>query len=151
MNVLFFEDKGTVSYYTKDALEKEGYKIFDAGSINEANSYFKEESIDALLIDLNMNPEGLTEEQKMETEGGLFTGWIWVKNYVYPSRPDLRKKTIILSEYIHEFKERKSSDPDYPGDHCLLPKRSMEDPMARLLALLREFDKIAGHSSNSPG
>jgi len=46
-----------------------------------------------------MDPEGLSGQERVETKGGLFTGWVWLRNYVLAKDASMKGRTIILSSY----------------------------------------------------
>ena len=100
MNILFLEDRGSVSFYLKENLHNRGHVVYEASSIPEATSIWRENKIDCLIVDLNLTPEGLTEEEIELTRNGLLTGWIWLKRHIFPDHPLMKKRTIILSEYL---------------------------------------------------
>ena len=130
MNILLFEDRGSVFKPLKDALETMGHKILDAYNIYEANEYLDQGHIDCIILDLNMSPDGLSDEEKKQTEDGILTGWIWLKNYALPTVPMLRQCTIIISEYIAYLQVHMKKE-DLEGIE-LINKKS-EDGLAKRL------------------
>jgi hypothetical protein len=141
MNILLLEDRGSVSYYLIDFLSSEGHRVFQALSINDAKSVYNKhgKEIDCIITDLNMSSMGLTEEQAIQTCAGLLSGWIWVKEYVFPSHPEMRKRTAIYSDYLANLKE-KTWKKDLDGI-CLIPKRG-SDTDEKLLSFLNSIKSI---------
>jgi len=133
VNILFFEDKGSVSTYVGEALERAGHRIFFAFNVNDAQSHWEDEAIDAIILDLSVDPEGLTEDQKRKTDGGLFTGWIWLHENVLAARPEVKARTIILTEYREDLV--KAVPPAELKNVTLLWKRE-EGYMTKLLAAI---------------
>lgn len=107
MNVLLLEDRGVVAYYLSETLEDEGHTVFVARTVSKAKTIWEneKENIGCVIVDFNMETVGLTDDEIKKTQGGLFTGWEWLKNYVFSDKPEMRKKTIILSAYIKDFRE----------------------------------------------
>lgn len=103
MNILVLENRGSVSYYMVEALRAQ-HEVFDAQSITDAQSYLESERIDCFIIDLNMDPYGLEDDEIAETRDGLLTGWIWLREYVYKENPSLKSQTIIYTEYLPDLK-----------------------------------------------
>jgi CheY-like chemotaxis protein len=136
MNILFLEDRGSVSFYLKQNLENFGYSVFEASSIPEANSIWEEVKIDCLIVDLNLTPDGLTEEEIDMTHNGILTGWVWLKQYIFPEQPSIRKKTIILSEYLSELD--KLGDPD-ASLVTRIKKRAYPSPIDEIQSRLKTF------------
>lgn len=104
MNILFLEDRGSVSFPLVDELRGQRHEVFDAGSVRDARSYWEDKKIDCLIVDLNMDPAGLTDEQANQTHGGLLTGWIWLRDYVFNVRQDMRQRTIIYTDYMEQLR-----------------------------------------------
>src|SRR4030042_3452663 len=76
--------------------------------ISAAKSCWEEEKerLDCIIADINMEPRGLKEEEIDQTAGGLLSGWIWLKYYVFPERAYMRKRTIIFTAYPKEFEKK---------------------------------------------
>lgn len=61
--------------------------IFTASNIDEADTWLEQinantDSYVYIIADLNMNPDGLSDDEKQETEGAVLTGFIWVLRHV---------------------------------------------------------------------
>lgn len=141
MRILFIEDRGSVSVPVTETLELDGYEVISAYDINDAQSAWENrevEPIDCLIIDLNMPADGLTDDQKKQTFGGLLTGWIWLRDYIFKDYPDMRKRTVILSDYLSIFRE-KVLENQYLGV-VTIPKSAPYSPVEMLL---KEVKKIA--------
>lgn len=106
MNILWIEDRGSSVDPVKVFLEKKGYKILKALSVSTAIGIWedKKQSIEFIIVDLNVSSEGLTSEQSGETQSGVLSGFIWLKYYVFPDiNEDFKKNIVIYSNYIEEF------------------------------------------------
>jgi CheY-like chemotaxis protein len=134
MNILFVEDRGSVSFYWKEMLESEGYTVYDAGNISQAIFYFREKQVDCLIIDLNLNPEGLKPEEIEGTHDGLLSGWIWLREYVYKEKRELKERTVILTEYMQQLHQH-VSDEELVG--IRLVEKGSIDPARQVLAFLK--------------
>jgi CheY-like chemotaxis protein len=110
MKILLLEDNGSVAYPLIESLEENGHEVFLATNIIGAGGYLESKKPDCLIVDLNMEPKGLTEEDVKQTQGGLFTGWIWLKNYVFAKDKSARERTIILTAYYDNFKKEFSEE-----------------------------------------
>lgn len=143
MNILILEDRGSVSYYMVETLKQE-HIVFDAYNVNDANSYLGKEQIDCLIVDLNMSPDGLTQEEVVKTQGGILTGWIWLSNYVYKDRSDMKQKTIIYTEYMYALREAINkgviNEDELKGIY-LVSKKGSASPAEKLLECLREISE----------
>lgn len=82
--------------------------IFEAIDKWEKNK----EHIFHIITDLSMSPLGLNKEERRTTSGGLYTGWVWLWNYIIkkydiemPEKIFENKNIIIFSEYINNMKD----------------------------------------------
>ena len=138
MNVLVLEDRGSVGYYLKEALTEEGHSVYFALTVSDAISHLDEERIDCIVIDLNMSPEGLNDEEVGATLSGLLTGWIWLRNHVYAGRnADMRERTIIYTEYMDQLRYHVPEE-ELRGIH-LIPKRGFSSTAEQLLNTVRQI------------
>ncbi len=137
MNILFLEDRGSVSFYVTEALAGEEHVVFEAFSIPDALYILEKQSIDCIIADLNMSPEGLSPQEIEETQDGLLTGWLFLKNHVF-SQYELRSRTIIYSEYLDAL--RKSVSPVELAGIKLLAKQGSVSPVK---GLLESVERIA--------
>ncbi|WP_321473453.1 hypothetical protein [uncultured Paludibaculum sp.] len=142
MNILFLEDRGSVTEYIKEILERDNkHRVIEAFDINDAQSSWEDRTkqpIHCMIIDLNMPADGLTEVEEAATAAGLLTGWIWLREYVFKVDPGMKARTIIFSDYLAEFKDR------VPEEECrgisIIAKRSAT-PIESLLAAVEEITK----------
>lgn len=104
MNILILEDSGWIAYNMEELLTQKGHNMFNAGTIDEAQDFWKHEQIDCIISDLNMDPEGLSSTELEKTQNGLLTGWIWLNSRVFSSKPSMREKTVIYSAYANALK-----------------------------------------------
>lgn len=119
MNILLLED----NLYTAEMMKEEieGYlsnqeieaTIITCSSIYEANYELNNNKIDFIISDLNMNPDGLSEEYFDETLGAVITGWIWIKHYVLSEEKTTNiifysafsEELLMNDEYIKNYKD----------------------------------------------
>jgi hypothetical protein len=141
MNILVLEDRGSVSFYVEEALEAEGHKIFPAFNINDAQSYWEDEQIDCIIADLNMSPEGLKKSEAERTNAGILTGWVWLNDYVFCKKKEMRSRTVIYSEYLGQLREYVGGEKEYV-DICCVAKRGSTSPTEELLSYVRKISKI---------
>ena len=96
MNILLLEDDYAYKKRIKAILEDAGFAVEDFGRIDLAKEFINKniQIIDCVVLDLNMNDEWLDEFQ-VESVGGMISGWIFMKRYIYPLSPDM--PTVILS------------------------------------------------------
>ncbi len=145
MNILILENRGSVSYYMKRALEEEGCIVFDATNIYDANSYYENKQIDCLIIDLQMDPEGLKEKEITQTKNGLLTGWIWLSEYVFKKNIKMKEQTIIVTDYYDELVEL-TLQKERRGIY-IVQKRSSESPAQTVMNYVNDiFEKIKARS-----
>jgi hypothetical protein len=107
--VLLLEDSGFMFDTLKETLEENNFIVLDAYQVSDAKGKFTP-GIDFLIVDLNVPPVGLTKEELDQTVGGLLSGWIWLKNYVFEKNQNFRQNTIIYAAYTNLLKEI------YPND-----------------------------------
>lgn len=138
MNILFLEDRGSISKHIVKLLRKRGHKVFHAFDVLDARSHWEQHQIACLIVDLNMDPQGLTDEQVDETLGGLLTGWIWLRDYVFTEKPLMKNRTIIYTDYMTRLQERVPS-AQLEGV-ILVPKRGSTHPTQEVL---NHVDRIA--------
>jgi len=142
MNILFLEDQGVVFEYLIEELEEEGHSIFRAENIPKAIYCWRHETIDCIVADLNMPPDGLTDKQRAETHGSLLSGWIWLKYYVFEKKPSMKRQTILVTGYLGEFesivaaRERAGIRVVQKG-----PRKPDEDEKDDVLEHIREIEK----------
>lgn len=82
-------------------------KLIIANNIEEANEKLNDVNKDDLIciiVDLNMNPEGLTDEQKQKTQAAVLTGWIWIYSCVWQEVDFQEKPIIFYSAFVNILK-----------------------------------------------
>jgi len=107
MKILILED----SYFMLDLLKREfddrGWDYDEANKVVAAKDLYKKNQYDCFIIDLHVDPFGLTEDEF--NSYNPYYGWAWFCNYVIKPNEDnasqWRKKAIIYSKYTNEFKE----------------------------------------------
>ena len=144
MNILVLEDRGEVSFYLREFLESEGHVVLEAYNPNDAQSHWnvrKKVSVDCIIADLNMPPDGLTDEETASSRNGLLSGWYWLSGRVFPECPEMRKRVIVYSDYLADFKRYVRSE-EYAGIR-LVAKRGSSSPAEAILNHLREIAWLA--------
>ena len=127
MNILVLEDRGSVSKYMVETLQdNEEHKVFEAWGVYDATTYWEDEDIQCLVVDVNLDPEGLDDNVIASTLGGLLTGWIWLKTCVFSKRPSMRERTIIYTDYVQQLMT--NVDPEELAGILVVPKRGV-DPL----------------------
>ncbi|MBN1155017.1 response regulator [candidate division KSB1 bacterium] len=137
MNILYLEDRGSVSFYISEFLEHKGHTVYPAFSIMEARSIIEEHKIDVIILDLNLNPDGLKEEEIEKTLNGIITGWIWFNNYVLSKNPKMKDNVIILSEYLNVLEEAYGNET---SDIKKIAKRGFPSPISQLTKKIDEIE-----------
>ncbi len=112
--ILILEDN---LYTAEDMIEDIRYELnadeqhidaIIANSIDEANdklANIRDEELLCTIADLNMNPEGLTSDQRRETQGAVLTGWVWIYSCLW-GRENLKAKPIIFySAFISQLSQ----------------------------------------------
>jgi DNA-binding NarL/FixJ family response regulator len=140
MSVLLLEDRGAVSGPLTDVLVEKGFDVVSAFGVSDAQTAWSQRNdkpIDCLIVDLNMSPHGLSEEEYRKTRSGLLTGWVWLANYVFIDEPKMKSRTIVFSDYLEDF-IRVVDAQDREG--VLLVSKRFES-VEKLLRRLREVEK----------
>lgn len=140
MKILFVENSGEAAYPLTEWLEDDGHEVLLAADCAVAQDFWDEADIDCLIVDLNMEPAGLKAEEIERTQGGLFTGWIWLKNYVFSQDESAKKRTIILTAYERDFKDRISSK-ERAGVKVISKKQGQGDVYEDILNSVSAIEK----------
>jgi CheY-like chemotaxis protein len=145
MNILIIEDRGSVKVYLVEELQDAGHTVLDAYNANDAQSYWNERAtrpIHCIILDLNMPPDGLSEEGRRRSELGLLSGWVWLSERVLRDHPDMRRRVIILSDYLEDFRKLVHND-EYAGIR-LVAKRGAVSPIEQVIQHLDEIGRAEG-------
>lgn len=144
INVLFLEDEAAAYYYLAEYLEEEGFNIYIATNVSRARTLWENKRIDFIIADLNMPPRGLDDTGIAETYSGKLTGWVYLDKYVYSEKPEMKERTIILSAYLEELKE-KISEMKLNGITLIAKKRDeVNDDKSDIKEVLKEMAKKLG-------
>ena len=106
MNILWLEDRGSSVDALKKTISQRGFTIYKALDVLNAIAYWTQdrENINVIIIDLNVNSEGLKSEEIDLTRGGVLSGWIWLTKHVINDIDNNNIPTIIIySNYIDEL------------------------------------------------
>lgn len=142
--LLYLEDNGYLLKQTVRFLNEDGYKVEAIKRIDQAIEKFPKisDKIDCIITDLNMEDEWLGEYRN-ESEGGLLSGWVWLRRYVYANEK-CHIPCIIYSGYIPELKEylieRKELDllKEYPVS-CVRKGGNDDNGYSALIQKLEEI------------
>lgn len=114
--LLHLEDNGYILKQTLRFLEEDGYEVVHFTRIDQAIDYLGKNphgsGIDCIITDLNMEDEWLGEYQA-ESDGGLLSGWVWLRRFVYAREENLKIPCIIYSGYIPDLKAYLKSENEY--------------------------------------
>ena len=116
--ILLLEDNAKMNRHIKELLEErpelsDNFNIETVHRIDLAREYFDKhkDEIRCIITDLNMNDEWLDDDWLKETNGGMFSGWVWLQHCVYTRDPICKDSpdyngipnmpTIICSGYIN--------------------------------------------------
>jgi len=129
MNILLLEDNGTVFSFLEEELRKLGHTIVLAPKISRAIDLMSVEfdnKFDCLIVDLNINPSGLDDEDLKKSEYERIWGWIWLKKFVFPNDEQWKEKTIIYSQYtqiLYSIVDKK----DYKGINIIEKNNAIDN------------------------
>jgi CheY-like chemotaxis protein len=143
VNILLLEDRGESEINVKKWLQQELHEVFDAFNPADAQSIWDDptiEGIDCIILDLSMPADGLTTAQKDQTMGGVLCGWVWLKDSVLETTPEMKNRTIIYSDYIDIFKKN-VSQKEYAGI-AMFPKRHRGGSAANVAERVRQIDAL---------
>jgi len=105
VNILLFDDRESG---LRAWLESRGHIIEEAINISQASDRWDARQawpIDCIIMDLNMDPHGLSGAEKDQTRKGLLTGWIWLRDHVLTLDPKMRQRVVIYSAYLSAFRD----------------------------------------------
>jgi CheY-like chemotaxis protein len=147
MNILVLEDRGSVSIYLRQALEKQGHRVVDAFDANDAQDWWNKRQkfpIHCIILDLNLPPDGLSDEENKDSQGGLLSGWLWISRHVLTDQPNMRSRIIVYSDYLAELRRfvgrERYEDMQHEGIR-LISKRGRTSTADQVLDAVR---KLAG-------
>jgi CheY-like chemotaxis protein len=144
MRILILEDRVSAVYHILEELKEMGHKVVYCSTILDAlNELNAKDKIDCMVVDLNMDPIGLEEEEIAETEGGNLTGWILLKNYVLDKNLLDKSKIILYSAYLDALREKLR---EYGKENDLegivrISKNQLESSIEALFKGINEIDK----------
>ena len=147
MNILLVEDRGESFQYLKELLEAEGHVVLDAFHPNDAQDHWSKRDdgddcrVDCIILDLNMPTDGLTDDEKAKSCGGLLSGWFWFAGHVLNEAPEMRDRVIIFSDYIKDLKDS-VGEAEYAGIF-MMPRRgrtsATEDVLDRVKDIAAKY------------
>ena len=107
MNILLLEDRGARLEELKKTIGEGEHVVHDCPDVYWARDCWEEymDHLDCIVVDLAMDPEGLGDKGKEESQRGYYTGWVFLKNYVFSQRPDFAERCVVFSAWSDSFKE----------------------------------------------
>ena len=120
--ILLVEDNYDVTEAIKELCEEKGWEYDRVNKVVDAMDLYEEEYYDCIIIDLVIDPLGLTDEEINKFYP--YFGWAWMKNYLLNNNrketPGLiKKKTIIFSEYVSGLIDSKTWKGELSGLNIL--------------------------------
>ncbi|MDR2570450.1 MAG: restriction endonuclease [Oscillospiraceae bacterium] len=105
MKILILDDDIQLLTHLSEFLKHEGHEVISCLTIDSANHEYlsNKDNLDLIISGLNMPFIGLKDSEVAETEGGLFAGWVWLKNYVLNQNKDI--SIIIFSGFAIHFRQ----------------------------------------------
>ena len=105
MTILFLEDNPSTFFDKKELLIEAGFDVIACTRVDQANERLIEriDDIACIVTDLNMPASWLPQEIQLETDGAVFTGWVWLYRQVYPQKII---STVIYSEFARTLERR---------------------------------------------
>ena len=146
MRILIVED----NYYMVDLLKNEFDEkewIYDvANKVAVAIDLYSKNQYDCFIIDLYVDPIGLTEDEFNHFYP--YYGWAWFYNYVIKPNESiasqLTKKAIIYSKYANQFKEM-----GFPGSQDITPiDKGEKNSDEKVIKLIEKIEKNKLKKSN---
>jgi len=104
MKILVYQTRGSVAFPLEEILKERGHQVVLCHSLEQAiEAWDKDKSFDCIIAETNDSPQGLTKKERELSQTGLLSGWIWLKNYVFRIKPEMRVRTIMYTDYIKEI------------------------------------------------
>ena len=105
--ILLVEDDYHMAERIKKEFDRKGWEYDRANKVVTAQEFFKKNSYDCIIIDLMIDPLGLTLDEVDEYHP--FFGWAWLRNYLLPQKEQtlIDKKTIIFSQFATGLRKSK--------------------------------------------
>ena len=149
MNILLLEDRGSVSHYLTEELENMGHTVYDAYNINDAKSIWEEneKSLDCIIADLNLETDGLKEDEEIETKGGVLSGWIWLLNYIFIDNSKMKLQIIIYTDYLNyldDYLKGKGKKREDYKEVRFITKRDDVGPSSELIKTIKKLANKKG-------
>lgn len=104
MKILLYEDRALTAMQLKSSLEDNKYEVDICFSCRDLSKRITKSDYDIYIMDLNGPVDGLSPEQILESKNGLFTGWIFIRDYIWKSMTNDAKKIIVFSDYVKLLK-----------------------------------------------
>ena len=139
MNILILED-GVGAIYLTEMLKDIGHKAYHAFSLLEAQDIWQSTEVHCLIVDLMLDPTGLTDDEICRSKCGCLTGWIWLSNYIFPEFSHMRDRTIIVSEYIEELKKY-CNESELQGVTLIHKFEGSKSMLGRILEIARMLER----------
>jgi len=126
--IFLLEDNSLLLEQLKEALEKNEYiktqaNVFPCLSIELANTAYDEfkDRIACLACDSNMSSVGLPDNLRSESKGGLFSGWLWMREKIIADE-SLADRSLVYSAYFDELQKVMHQNPLFSKVPCVRKK-----------------------------
>lgn len=126
MNILLVEDRGGVFINMIPMLEECGHKVLHAQELYSANAILREATIDCLILDLNVPPDGLDGELLDEALSCGLAGWVWFKDVFLKALPQMKERTLFYTDY-RDLLERAATATQLAGITVLTKKSGQSE------------------------
>jgi len=106
--ILLVEDNYDVTEAIKELFEEKGWDYDRVNKVVDAMDLYKEEYYDCIIIDLVIDPLGLTDDEINDFYP--YFGWAWLRNHLLQDKGTalyIKQKTIIFSEYVSGLRASK--------------------------------------------
>lgn len=136
-NVLLLDDLFQERNSLEELLIENGMKVYSCDTASGAEEIWDEHKnkIDAIVLDLMMPVDyGIERTLFSETDGGSFTGWVWLWKVLNPDNtephPTTGKYIVVCSAYIEKLKE-----------HIQNKKNPKEDEFCKTITFINKGSK----------
>ena len=138
MKILVVEKSGNASYHMIEYLKNQGYEVFSAFNLYDAESHLSEIKPDMIILGDAQNDGFFSEDDLAGIELGFmsyYISWKWYKKKGFHQNLEVVKRTIFLT-YGIEIAERSNLH----GVRIVNPKRS--GLTKTVLQYLEEIEKL---------
>ena len=125
----------------EEKLKANGWKCDRAKTVAAAMDLFADNEYDCIIIDLSVDPLGLTPDEINDYHP--YFGWAWVHKYLQAEGSDVLAKSIVFSQYVKDLKNSKWASEIKRLKIEPIPK-GKDDSLEQLMARVKKIvDKKA--------